>query len=122
MRAARGRAFGLTRGLVLFILLCAAAQAGPRAEGAKDLRKAADALARLRPLAAAAGADPLAAWMAVVGFVLAAMLRNVRECERYDEEERDGDGEGGEWKVRVDTFVQLPDVAITLDRLPVPLV
>ena len=32
----------------------------------------------------------------VVGFVLAAMLRNVRECERYDEEERDGDGEGGE--------------------------
>lgn len=32
----------------------------------------------------------------VVGFVLAAMLRNVRGLERYEDEERDGDGDGGE--------------------------
>lgn len=32
----------------------------------------------------------------VVGFVLAVMLLNVLECERYDEDDRDGDGEGGE--------------------------
>jgi len=31
----------------------------------------------------------------VVGFVLAAMLRNVRGSDRYDDEEREGDGEGG---------------------------
>ena len=31
----------------------------------------------------------------VVGFVLAAILLNVRGSERYDEEERDGEGEGG---------------------------
>lgn len=31
----------------------------------------------------------------VVGFVLAAMLANVLGSERYDDEERDGDGEGG---------------------------
>ena len=31
----------------------------------------------------------------VVGFVLAAMLANVRGSERYDEDECDGDGEGG---------------------------
>lgn len=31
----------------------------------------------------------------VVGFVLAAMLLNVLGSERYDEDEREGDGEGG---------------------------
>jgi hypothetical protein len=31
----------------------------------------------------------------VVGLVLAAMLLNVRGSERYEEEEREGDGEGG---------------------------
>jgi hypothetical protein len=30
----------------------------------------------------------------VVGLVLAAMLRKVREFERYDEDEREGEGEG----------------------------
>ena len=32
----------------------------------------------------------------VVGFVLAAMLLKVRGSERYDDEESDGEGEGGE--------------------------
>lgn len=32
----------------------------------------------------------------VVGFVLAAMLANVRGSERYEAEECEGDGEGGE--------------------------
>ena len=32
----------------------------------------------------------------VVGLVLAVMLRNVRECDRYDDESREGTGEGGE--------------------------
>ena len=32
----------------------------------------------------------------VVGFVLAVMLRNVREWERYEDESREGEGEGGE--------------------------
>ena len=32
----------------------------------------------------------------VVGLVLAVILLNVLECERYDEDDRDGDGEGGE--------------------------
>jgi hypothetical protein len=32
----------------------------------------------------------------VVGFVLMATLANVRGSERYDDEECDGDGEGGE--------------------------
>ena len=32
----------------------------------------------------------------VVGLVLAAILWKVRGLERYDEEERDGEGEGGE--------------------------
>ena len=31
----------------------------------------------------------------VVGFVLAAILANVRGSERYEEDECDGDGEGG---------------------------
>lgn len=31
----------------------------------------------------------------VVGFVLAAMLANVRGSERYDEDECDGEGDGG---------------------------
>jgi hypothetical protein len=31
----------------------------------------------------------------VVGFVLAAILLNVRGSERYEEDERDGEGEGG---------------------------
>jgi len=31
----------------------------------------------------------------VVGFVLAAMLLNVRGSERYEEDDREGDGEGG---------------------------
>lgn len=31
----------------------------------------------------------------VVGLVLAAMLLNVRGSDRYDEEDRDGEGEGG---------------------------
>lgn len=33
--------------------------------------------------------------MRVVGFVLAAMLRKVRGSERYDEDDREGEGEGG---------------------------
>ena len=32
----------------------------------------------------------------VVGFVLAVMLRNVREWERYEDESREGEGDGGE--------------------------
>ena len=32
----------------------------------------------------------------VVGFVLAAMLLKVRGSERYDDEEREGEGDGGE--------------------------
>ena len=31
----------------------------------------------------------------VVGLVLAAMLAKVRGCERYDEEDSEGDGDGG---------------------------
>ena len=31
----------------------------------------------------------------VVGLVLAVILRNVRECDRYEDESRDGDGDGG---------------------------
>jgi hypothetical protein len=31
----------------------------------------------------------------VVGFVLAAILLNVRGSDRYEEDERDGDGDGG---------------------------
>jgi hypothetical protein len=31
----------------------------------------------------------------VVGFVLAAILLNVRGSERYDDDEREGEGEGG---------------------------
>lgn len=32
----------------------------------------------------------------VVGLVLAVILRKVRECDRYDEESREGTGDGGE--------------------------
>jgi hypothetical protein len=32
----------------------------------------------------------------VVGFVLAVMLRKVRGSDKYDEESREGDGDGGE--------------------------